>query len=87
MQVSFIDSKNQEIVINNPDKKTFKYKLNYFGLDKEYLGKEIITLKGLNTIINDLKKDFKYLEIKSNVIFCRPLIIKHYDTYFDIFHA
>jgi len=87
MQVSFVDSINQQIVINNPDKKTFKYKLNYFGSDKEYLGREIIALKGLNTIIHDLKKEFKYLEIKSNVIFCRPLIIKHYDTYFDIFHA
>ena len=54
----------------------------------EYIDKDVFSLKGLNTSIHELsKKKFQYIEIKSNIIFCRPLVIKYYDHYFDVFHA
>ena len=54
----------------------------------KYIDKDVFSLKGLNTLIHELsKKKFQYIEIKSNIIFCRPLVIKYYDHYFDVFHA
>ena len=88
MQVSFNDSNKQELVVNNPDKKEAKLDFLYFDSEMNYLGKESIILNSLSTIIYNLAKyKFKYIEIKSNIIFCRPLVIKYYDTYFDVFHA
>ena len=88
MQVSFIDTKSSELVINNPDKKNIKTDLLYFDENMNFLKKEKIKIRGMNTLICNLSKlNFKYIELRSNVIFCRPLVIKHYDTYFDIFHA
>ena len=88
MQVSFNDSNKQELVVNNPDKKEAKLDFLYFDSEMNYLGKESIILNSLSTMIYNLDKyKFKYIEIKSNIIFCRPLVIKYYDTYFDVFHA
>ncbi len=88
MQVSFLDSRSSELVINNPDKKIIKTDILYFDENMKFLKKESIKVRGMNTLVYNLSKlKFKYIEIKSNVIFGRPLIIKHYDTYFDIFHA
>tara|TARA_B100000579_G_C22845846_1_gene864252 strand:+ start:1349 stop:2158 length:810 start_codon:yes stop_codon:yes gene_type:complete len=88
MQVSFVDSNSSELVINNPDKKIMKTDLLYFDENMKFIQKESMKVNGMNTIVYNLSKfKFKYIEIKSNVIFCRPLVIKYYDTYFDIFHA
>ncbi len=88
MQVSFDDSSRQELVINNPDTRLAKIDFLYYDSEIKYLGKESIKLNSLSTAVHELSKfEFKYIEIKSDIIFCRPLIIKYYDTYFDIFHA
>ncbi len=88
MQVSFSDSIRNELVINNPGDKKISYEILYFNENMKYIDKDVFSLKGLNTSIHELsKKKFQYIEIKSNIIFCRPLVIKYYDHYFDVFHA
>ena len=88
MQVSFNDSNKQELVFNNPDHKRISFEILYFDEKMKYVNKDYFSLNGLNTTIHELSnKNFKYIEIKSNIIFCRPLVIKYYDQYFDIFHA
>ncbi len=88
MQVSFVDSYKSELILNNPSDKNSYFDFLYFDTDMKQIDKESLKLKGKNTKIYKLsKKKFKYLEIESNIIFCRPLVLKHYNTYFDIFHA
>ena len=88
MQVSFEDSMKQELVINNPDNKRVLFEILYYDEKMEYINKDNFSLNGLNTTIHELtQNNFKYIEIKSNIIFCRPLVIKYYDQYFDVFHA
>lgn len=88
MQVSFKDSNKQEIVFNNPGNKKISIEILYFNENMKYIDNDYFSLNGLNTTIHQLsQKYFKYIEIKSNVIFCRPLVIKYYDHYFDVFHA
>ena len=87
MQVSFKDSIKQELVINNPIIREF-YLRFCIMMKMKYINKDNFSLNGLNTTIHELKQNnFKYIEIKSNIIFCRPLVIKYYDQYFDVFHA
>ena len=88
MQVSFKDCNKQQLIINNPDQKILNYELIYFDKNNNFLKKDIIKLKSKETRLYDLdNEDLNFIEIKSNFIFCRPLVIKYYDSYFDIFHA
>ena len=88
MQVSFKDCNKQQLIINNPDQKILNYDLSYFDKNNNFLKRDIIKLKPKETKLYDLdNEDLNFIEIKSNFIFCRPLVLKYYDSYFDIFHA
>ena len=87
-QVSFEDTSSFSILLNNPSYK--KEKIFIYALDRK--NKEITKKIHLIDKFSTLKTDFnnveaKYIKIKSKFIFCRPIIVKNYDTYFDIFHG
>lgn len=88
MQLSFKDSNKQQLIINNPDQKNFNYDLIYLDENNNFLKKDALEVKPKETKLYDLDhENMSFIEIKSNFIFCRPLVLKHYDNYFDIFHA
>ena len=87
-QVSFEDTSSFSILLNNPSYK--KEKIFIYLLDHKH--REILKKKCLIDQFSTLKTDFNniqisYIKIKSKFIFCRPIIVKNYDTYFDIFHG
>ena len=88
MQLSFKNCNKSQLIINNPDKKKLKYEFIYYDENNNYLKKDRVALNSRETKLYDLNHtDLKFIEIKSNFIFCRPLVLKYYDSYFDIFHA
>lgn len=88
MQLSFKDCNKSQLIINNPDTKKLKYEFIYYDEHNNYLKRDRVVLNSRETKLYDLYHiNLKFIEIKSNFIFCRPLVLKYYDSYFDIFHA
>tara|TARA_Y100000590_G_C15622372_1_gene978100 strand:+ start:22 stop:828 length:807 start_codon:yes stop_codon:yes gene_type:complete len=87
-QIIFNDTKKFEIIINNPTK--FKNKFTIFNFDNEnnLINKKTVFLDPFNTEIFQYKDIIThYIKINSKILFCRPIIYKEYETYFDIFHG
>ena len=86
-QISFIDVKSFEVIFSNPFDKSINIHI-YYEIDnkKKIIMKKVskkCTIKFL--IISNFKID--KIEIKSNYIFCRPIIKKNYSRYFDMLHG
>ena len=86
MQLSTLDT-NISIIFNNPSK---DINILFFLYDelKNLQTKKKLSIKPYCTKVTNFKnQNIYYLEIKSNIMMCRPLIRKNYKTYFDIFHC
>ena len=87
-QVRFDDCNESSLIFNNPLDKDLRTTVNLY--DKNWVKLDHIheITKPKNTKIlhlGDSKKS--YVEIKSNMILFRPMVLKKYQTYFDIFHG
>lgn len=87
-QVRFDDCTDSSLVFNNPLDIDLRTTVDIY--DKNWLKLHSIQelTKPKNTKIlhlGDMKKS--YVKIKSNMILFRPMILKKYETYFDIFHG
>ena len=87
-QVSFQDVINFCLVLNNPTNK--KQSLKVCGFDNNNIIKEenSLIINSFNTKkICFNNEEIDTVKIESNFVFCRPVIIKEYESYFDIFHS
>ena len=87
-QVTFNDTKNFKIIINNPTNSKIKINIECFDKLKKIVVSKSNYIKIFNTFIFEFNnKDVDFIIIKSKILFCRPLILKEYKTNFDIFHG
>ena len=87
-QVTFNDTSNFSILLSNPSYKKETLFVYLYDEKNNEISKKILYLNKFSTLkseFNNVKAT--YIKIKSKLIFCRPIIIKNYDTYFDIFHG
>lgn len=88
MQLSFNDAESYSIILNNPSKKKIKIELLLYSNDNSLVKIHLLKIKSLCTEVIKLSdSNFKYLKIKSNIMMCRPILMKNYKTYFDILHT
>ena len=87
-QVLFQDTDNFSIIFNNPSKDNINIILFSYDKSKNLKIKKKLNIRPFCTEVTNFKnQSISYLEIKSNIMMCRPLIKKYYKTYFDIFHC
>jgi hypothetical protein len=86
-QVSFDDCKKAYIILNNPSNAPIKYKLLSFDEKNHLFNKKIENVPKLGTIVSRLESETKYLKLSSKLMLSRPVILKNYNSYFDIFHG
>ena len=87
-QVTFNDSNIFKVILNNPSKSDFKVQINCFDKLNNIIESRSKIIKNFNTEVFLFKNKLTdFIEIKSNILFCRPIIYKEYNTYFDIFHG
>ena len=89
-QLTFNQSDYFEIVVNNPSYKKILYELylkdennNIIDIINESLDSFCTTF----IPIKNNNKKIKFIEVKSNFYFSRPLIFKFYGEYFDVLHG
>ena len=88
MQLSTSDTDNFSIILNNPSSNDINVIFILYGEKKNLKISKKLKIKSFCTEVTDFKnKNISYLEIKSNLMMCRPLIKKYYKTYFDVFHC
>ena len=85
-QVSFTDCKNFDIILNNPGIKSISVEIKAF-IENHNISKKIILENKSTSKISFEHKQIKYIEIISNFLMFRPVIIKKYNSDFDIFHG
>lgn len=86
-QVSFLDQDEFELVFNNPT-----YQSNILEIiEKDENGKIIkrknLEINSFGTKVYKSQNKIRNIEIGSNLILNRPIIIKNYNGYLDIFHG
>jgi len=87
-QVSFSDTANFKIILNNPTKKQFNINVKCYNNLNVLIDEQSKKIEAFNTeIFSFNNKLIDYVEIISKILFCRPIIYKQYKTYFDIFHG
>jgi len=86
-QVSFLDSKKTLIVLNNPTKKNIKYMIKFFYSNNIIIKSNTYNISEFGTLELSVEYKTAYVNIISNLLLSRPIIIKKYKTYFDIFHG
>ena len=87
-QVRLEDCKNISLVFNNPLNINLRTTIDLFDSNWSQLHsiKNITRPKNTKILnLGDIKKS--YVKIKSNMLLFRPMILKQYETYFDIFHG
>ncbi len=88
MQLSTQDTDNFSVIFNNPSKDNINIILFSYDKSKNLKIKKKLNIRPFCTEVTNFKnQSISYLEIKSNIMMCRPLIKKYYKTYFDIFHC
>ena len=86
-QVTFNDCKNSSVILNNPSDKHVNYKLSFLDEKNQIIGEKIETIPKFGTIVSKLSNKTTYLKLNSNLMLSRPIILKNYNTYFDVFHG
>ena len=87
-QVSFDNSNQNFFILNNPNE--YNLKIEVLEMDKynKKINNIFKTIPPMGTSVIGLKNPkTKYAELKSKIIFFRPIIFKTYKTSFDIFHG
>ena len=87
-QVEFNDTNCFELVFNNPSNKRVKISIQGSDKTNNLIKKEVIYIDPFCTDSFKFKNNnFDFIDVLSNFYICRPVIIKYYNTYFDIFHG
>ena len=86
-QVSFLDQNEFEIIINNPSKSNISVEINLKDKFNSIIEKKIFDINSFGTKVFSCKKKIDILELNSMNILNRPIIIKYYESNFDIFHG
>ncbi len=87
-QVSFNDTSNFSIILNNPTGRMQNLKIKSFDYESIIKNTKTVNIDSFNTRKIDFNNEtIETIRIESNFIFCRPVIIKEYESYFDIFHS
>ena len=87
-QVRLDDCKKCYLIFNNPLDIALRSSIILYSNDWKLLEKFDIKTEPKNTVIFELANFNKsYVKIKSNMLLFRPMIMKKYKTYFDIFHG
>ncbi len=87
-QVNFNDTNYFKLIFNNPLKHKIKIKIKCFDSNNKIILSTNEKIVSYGTKIIPFKNNnIKYIKIYSRLIFCRPLIHKEYEKFFDIFHA
>ena len=89
-QTRFDDVKKFNLIFNNVNKSVIKFKIEIFNKKYVSINQLFYTCRSLNTLVIPFDNpflDIKFLKIKSNLLFCRPIIFKEYKDDFDIIHG
>jgi hypothetical protein len=86
-QVSFQDCKNSSIILNNPSNKKINYKLSFLDETHQIIEEKFMTIPNFGTVVSKIVNQTAYLKLQSKLMLSRPIILKNYNTYFDIFHG
>ena len=86
-QVSFLDQENFELIINNPSNSHNKIIINLKDLNHKSIDVFNFNIKPFGTLKFSSRLKANLVEINSNFILNRPIIIKYYKNNFDIFHG
>ncbi len=88
MQLSFYEGESYSIIFNNPSEKKINIQLLFYDKENSLKKTQLIKIQSLCTEVLEVTNNkLRYLKIKSNILMCRPIIIKNSKTYFDIFHS
>tara|TARA_X000000950_G_scaffold224301_1_gene270351 strand:- start:17397 stop:18191 length:795 start_codon:yes stop_codon:yes gene_type:complete len=85
-QVSFTDCENFDIILNNPGLKPINVEIKAF-IENDNISKKILLENKSTSKISFNHKQIEYIEIISNFLMFRPVIVKKYNKDFDIFHG
>lgn len=87
-QVIFNDSLSFKVILNNPTKNNIDIKIQCYNNLNQIIDTKIKKIDSFNTEIFLFKNQLiDFIKINSKILFCRPIIYKEYQTYFDIFHG
>ena len=86
-QVSFLDQENFELIINNPSSIHNKVIIKLKDLNNNLLDDFNVSIKPFGTFKFSSKMKANLIEINSNYILNRPIIVKYYKDNFDVFHG
>lgn len=86
-QVSFLDCIQASIIFNNPSNKIIKYNIISYDKNDLIIDKSVHIIKEYETLHIDIIANTAYINCVSKLLLTRPIIIKQYKTYFDIFHG
>ncbi|MEK9627559.1 MAG: hypothetical protein VW455_00910 [Nitrospinota bacterium] len=89
-QLRFDDCDRFELVYSNPSEKPLKVEVRLF--DSNWREKEIheilIPIKGVKVLeFNNPSRELVFIENQSRIGLCRPVIFKHYESFFDVLHS
>jgi hypothetical protein len=87
-QVTFNDCKKFMIIFSNPLQTKLTVNLTTFDKNRKILSSKKYKMLPFETKkISYLDCKISIIRLKSKLLFNRPLILKEYKTYFDIFHS
>lgn len=87
-QLSFEDVSEFSLILNNPTLKNVCIEVKIFNKDWKLIENKMEKLKKFQThIFSFYSNDAVFAEVSSNIIFCRPIIRKIYQSGFDMLHG
>ena len=86
-QVRFDDCSNFSVILNNPLKNKLNFSISLYDGNK-LVNNHNYNIKPFGTKKVDLNIiNITSLNLNSKILLCRPIILKEYTSYFDIFHG
>lgn len=86
-QINFTDVKSFEVIFSNPFDKSIYINVSYEIDNKKKIIMKKVSKKSTIKIPIISNFNIDKIEIRSNYIFCRPIIKKNYAKYFDMLHG
>ncbi len=87
-QLSLEDVSEFSLILNNPTFKNVDVEVKIFNKEWKLIENKIKKLKKFQThIFSFNSQDAVFAEVSSNIIFCRPIVRKSYQSGFDMLHG
>ena len=86
-QIIFDDNSKNTLIFNNPSNKNIKVNLVEYNIDRSMTFESSISIKKKGTVLANLRPKTSFVNIFSNFLLHRPLILRNYKKTFDILHG